>query len=197
MLKQTIAGIQWDPNPTWTNLDGNKVVEVHAHESIDHQLEIIALGADGSLYLRFQNAGNGIWSAWNTLISNQPFGRFGASVFFDRLNNGRLFLVSHMQGAQWGGTFGKSVQLPNNGGWPPQFTFLHYPGNITDALGYTDRNLFTIAPDANGVFHYFACFTLSPNHIEHYIDDGFIDNQGRGFVHFENRDHEMPDLPWK
>ena len=197
MTKQVAAGGIWDPNPTWANLDGNNIAEVHAHQSSQHQLEIIALGADGSLYLRFQNVNNGPWSNWYTLISNQLVGRFAPSIFFNHLKDGSLFLLSHMKDSQWGGTFGKSSQLPNNGGWPAKFTFLHYPGNITDALAYVDRNLFAIAPDANGVFHYFGCFKLDPRTIEHYIDDGIIDSQGRGFVHFENRDHEMPNLPWK
>jgi len=197
MTKQIVAGQTWDPNPVWLNLDGNKIAEVHAQESIAHQLEIVALGDNGSLYLRFQNVGGATWSNWNTIINYTTFGRFGPSIFFERLSNGRLFVLSHMNEVQWGGTFGKSFQLPNNGGWPSNFTFLHFPGNITDALAYVDRDLFTIAPDANGVFHYFGCFKLFPNMLEHYIDDGFVDRQGRGFVHFEKTEHQMPNLPWK
>jgi hypothetical protein len=204
---QKVAGV-WDTDP-WTSLGGKKIKEAYAQESIDHQLEVVALGTDKSLYLNFQNLGTTSFSGWRMLVNQQTNVKLAPSIFFGRFKDNSLFIVSHIDAGQnslissatqYVGSFGKAFQGPNNGSWSGKFFFYnavttHQTGvNTADDLGFLSPTAFTIAADDRGTIHYFSCYRVSPR-VEHYID--FFGASPQRSLVYEHHEHEIPDFPWQ
>jgi hypothetical protein len=190
-----------DQNNRWIDLGGNKIKEAYAQESKDHQLEVVALGSDKSLYLNFQNVGTNSFSGWQMLLNQQTTGKLAPTIFFERFKDGSLFVVSHKDAGntQFVGGFGKAYQSPNNGSWSGIFysyraVTTHQTGvNTQDYLDFLSPAAFALSKDANGDLHYFSCYRVLPR-VEHYIDNSGASSQRS--LAYENREHEMPDFPW-
>jgi hypothetical protein len=199
---QTDSGT-WDNDP-WTNLGGNQVQDVRAKESRDHQLEIVALGADKKIYLQFQNVGASTFSGWQILLGRGSDEKFGPTFFFDRFKDGTLFVTTHFDyddSSQYKGTFAKAFQSPNNGSWPGtlfRYNAARTVGTSTinpDDLGFLSANAFALAADVNGNINYFACYRNS-SQVEHYVDkSGASSASSTGFLTYQGAENLMPNLP--
>jgi hypothetical protein len=186
---------QWSGQ--WRSLGGHDLQEVKAAESRDHQLEVAAVGGDGIIYLKFQSAINkGTWSEWSPIITNKESSqlKLAGPLLFDKVTGGTLFIISHMDAGdtQYKGTFGKSVQLPNNGGFPNMLRYYHAPGIITDALGGYDPKLLAYAIGTAGAIHFFATSTYGL-FVEHYIDHAGRTSDAN--LVFQTGNPKLPGLP--
>lgn len=195
LKNQTVAGT-WDNDP-WINLGGNQVQEAYVQESKDHQLEVAALGHDENIYLNYQNVGSSSFNGWQMILDKQQTGPMAPSIFFERFNDGTLFILSHKNAGntQYVGTFGKTFQAPNNGSWSGTFFsyFAQNGNNSQDFLEFLSPNAFALAADDKGVIHYFSCYRVSPV-VEHYID--FSGPSTQRSLAYQQRQFMIPKFPW-
>ena len=204
-VKRQSSPETWAMGDTWENLGGNRVKEVRAQESKDRQLEVLALGSDNRYYINYENVGTRKFSGWQAL--NTPANqKLDGSFFFDRFNDGSLFVTTHFYFAdpnsQYRGTFAKTFQSPNNGGWSGQLcrymAVTIHPTGVTnpDPLGFLSAKAFTLARDVNGKINYFANYRGGPQ-VEHYIDNDGARCNSTGFslLTYQGAEHSIPNLP--
>lgn len=151
------------------------------------------------IYIRFQSLGNNLWTEWSTILYEQKpsvanVKGYSGPLIFKRTTNGTLFLILHIAAGdtQYKGTFGKAVQLPNNGAWLNHVEYYHAPANSTDALGGYDPHLLACIPDSRGRLHFFVA-TSSGLFVEHFID--FSEDSTDANLTYQNHEREIPDLP--
>jgi len=176
---QTVPGT-WDADP-WQNLDGDKVQEVHVGESSAHQLELVALGGNGDIYLNYQAVNSSSYGGWSVIYSfgtGPGLNGFGPTILFDHAHDGTLFLITHQNASddsQWLGSFWKGFQAPNNGTW---LQLVGYTTTITTSLGtdtdagfgWLNRIAFAMSIDYYGAVHYFAVNHGIDNQVVEYVD---------------------------
>jgi hypothetical protein len=207
-VKRQSSAEFWETNDTWNNLGGNEVQEVRAHESKDHQLEIVALGKDHRLYLNYENVGVHTFVGWQVLGPSATE-KYANAFFLDHFKDGTLFVTTHFDledGSQWKGTFGTAFQGPNNGGWTGKVRRVlastspspdSTATNSQDDLGYLSAQAFTLARDANGDINYFAAYRGGVPRVEHYVDKNGVSGDGRIFFQAGQGQGQygMPTLP--
>jgi hypothetical protein len=205
-VKRQSSPETWVTEDAWENLGGNQVKEVRAQESKDHQLEVLALGSDEKYYINYENVGTHTFSGWQVL--NTPTNqKIDGSFFFDRFNDGTLSVTTHFYfddpNSQFKGTFAKTFQSPNNGGWSGQLcgyaAVTIHPAGVTnpDSLGFLSADAFTLAHDVNGNINYFANYR-NGSQVEHYIDKDDArcsTTTGSSLLVYQDAEHSIPNLP--
>lgn len=207
-VKRQLSPEFWETNDTWTNLGGNDVQEVRAHESKDHQLEIVALGKDHRLYLNYESVGTHTFVGWQ-ILGPSATEKYANAFFLDHFKDGTLFVTTHFdfeEGSQWKGTFGTTFQSPNNGSWTGKVRRVFASTspspdstatNSKDDLGYLSSEAFTLARDVNGDINYFAAYRGGAARVEHYVDKNGVSGDGRIFFQAGQGQgqYAMPTLP--
>jgi hypothetical protein len=197
---QTSTGA-WPNNDNWTPLGGNKIQSAYVQASSARQIEVVALGADRSLYLDFQDTGTNVFSGWRKIVDATAHGKLAPAIFFGRFQDGSLFVTAH-SGAddpEFVGSFGKTFQQPGNGGWSGLFFYYNATtvdqrgSDSQDDLRYLSPAAFAMAGDAKGIIHYFSCYRANSS-VEHYVD--YSGPSAQRALGFQDRQHTIPNLPW-
>jgi hypothetical protein len=109
-------------NLSWSSLQGHDLVDAVAHESLDHRLEVAALGQDNRIYNRYEPFEVNSWRFLTEAEVSSP-------VFFDREADGTLMLVFH----DHRGDLSIIRQTSPNGSWPPSGQFIRIGGDESES----------------------------------------------------------------